>query len=98
MHLKVFITHSLDLTLYLNCFFSTDTGEQVLQTGGEGLEDSAVLDDEDMSPQPQGRRNRREACTCPMCKDGEPRYVTQLRNKNVLNHTTPLQHVLFDYS
>uniref|UniRef100_A0A3P9NPJ7 Sp1 transcription factor n=1 Tax=Poecilia reticulata TaxID=8081 RepID=A0A3P9NPJ7_POERE len=42
-------------------------------TSGDGLEDGAPLEDEDLSPQPQGRRNRREACTCPMCKDGEPR-------------------------
>ncbi|KAK5608787.1 hypothetical protein CRENBAI_020280 [Crenichthys baileyi] len=47
-------------------------GDQVLQTGGEGLDESAVLDD-DLGTQTQGRRNRREACTCPMCKDGEPR-------------------------
>uniref|UniRef100_A0A3B3WTW4 C2H2-type domain-containing protein n=1 Tax=Poecilia mexicana TaxID=48701 RepID=A0A3B3WTW4_9TELE len=42
-------------------------------TSGDGLDDGAPLEDEDLSPQPQGRRNRREACTCPMCKDGEPR-------------------------
>ncbi|KAM4582327.1 transcription factor Sp1 isoform 1-T1 [Fundulus diaphanus] len=51
---------------------SSTTGDQVLRTGGESLDDSAVLEG-DLSPQPQGRRNRREACTCPMCKDGEPR-------------------------
>ncbi|XP_067361641.1 transcription factor Sp1 isoform X2 [Channa argus] len=49
------------------------SGEQALQTGGESLDDSTALDDEDISPQPQGRRNRREACTCPFCKDGEGR-------------------------
>nr|XP_020455554.1 transcription factor Sp1 isoform X2 [Monopterus albus] len=49
------------------------TGEQALQTGGDSLEDSAAVDDEDISPTPQGRRNRREACTCPFCKDGEGR-------------------------
>ncbi|XP_029907279.1 transcription factor Sp1 isoform X2 [Myripristis murdjan] len=48
-------------------------GEQGLQTGGESLDDSTVMDDEDISPPPQGRRNRREACTCPFCKDGEGR-------------------------
>ncbi|MEQ2184282.1 hypothetical protein GOODEAATRI_006193, partial [Goodea atripinnis] len=51
---------------------TSTTGDQVLQTGGEGLDESAVLDD-DLGTQTQGRRNRREACTCPMCKDGEPR-------------------------
>ncbi|XP_051270266.1 transcription factor Sp1 [Dicentrarchus labrax] len=48
-------------------------GEQNLQTGGESLDDSTAMDDEDISPPPQGRRNRREACTCPFCKDGEGR-------------------------
>lgn len=52
-------------------------GEQALQTGGESLDDSTAMDDEDISPQPQGRRNRREACTCPFCKDGEGRYVIE---------------------
>ncbi|XP_038551969.1 transcription factor Sp1 [Micropterus salmoides] len=53
------------------------TGEQALQTGVESLDDSTAMDDEDISPQPQGRRNRREACTCPFCKDGEGRDPTK---------------------
>ncbi|XP_024125239.1 transcription factor Sp1 isoform X2 [Oryzias melastigma] len=44
-----------------------------LHTAGDSLDDSAIMDDEDISPPNQGRRNRREACTCPMCKDGEAR-------------------------
>ncbi|KAM7402364.1 hypothetical protein PAMP_017610 [Pampus punctatissimus] len=52
-------------------------GEQSLQTGGESLDDSTAMDDEDISPPPQGRRNRREACTCPFCKDGEGRDPTK---------------------
>ncbi|XP_004068725.1 transcription factor Sp1 [Oryzias latipes] len=52
-------------------------GEQPLITGGDGLEDSMIMDDEDISPPNQGRRNRREACTCPMCKDGEARDPTK---------------------
>ncbi|XP_034536291.1 transcription factor Sp1 isoform X4 [Notolabrus celidotus] len=52
-------------------------GEQALQAGGESLDDSTAMDDEDISPQPQGRRNRREACTCPFCKDGESRDPTK---------------------
>ncbi|KAM4588196.1 transcription factor Sp1 [Odontesthes bonariensis] len=52
---------------------ASTSGEQVLQTGGESLDDSTAMDDEDISPPPQGRRNRREACTCPFCKDGEAR-------------------------
>lgn len=76
---KLFVFRLEDfITLPLDYFFSIITGDQVLQTGGDGLDDGAPLEDEDLSPQPQGRRNRREACTCPMCKDGEPRYVTDL--------------------
>uniref|UniRef100_A0A3B3HQR5 Sp1 transcription factor n=1 Tax=Oryzias latipes TaxID=8090 RepID=A0A3B3HQR5_ORYLA len=52
-------------------------GESPLITGGDGLEDSMIMDDEDISPPNQGRRNRREACTCPMCKDGEARDPTK---------------------
>ncbi|XP_071349674.1 transcription factor Sp1 isoform X2 [Trachinotus anak] len=52
---------------------ASPAGEQALQTGGESLDDSTAMDDEDISPPPQGRRNRREACTCPFCKDGEGR-------------------------
>lgn len=58
-------------------FFSVATGEQPLQTGGESLDENTAMDEEDTSPPPQGRRNRREACTCPFCKDGEGRYVTE---------------------
>lgn len=63
---------------YSNPFSSIIVGEQPLITGGDGLEDSMIMDDEDISPPNQGRRNRREACTCPMCKDGEARYGTKL--------------------
>uniref|UniRef100_A0A3B5PU81 Sp1 transcription factor n=1 Tax=Xiphophorus maculatus TaxID=8083 RepID=A0A3B5PU81_XIPMA len=61
-------------TINLNTLGSTGLQmHQLPGTGGDGLDDGAPLEDEDLSPQPQGRRNRREACTCPMCKDGEPR-------------------------
>lgn len=56
---------------------ASTAGEHTLQTGGESLDDSTALDDEDISPPPQGRRNRREACTCPFCKDGEGRDPTK---------------------
>uniref|UniRef100_A0A3P9L7U0 Sp1 transcription factor n=1 Tax=Oryzias latipes TaxID=8090 RepID=A0A3P9L7U0_ORYLA len=56
---------------------ANSAGEQPLITGGDGLEDSMIMDDEDISPPNQGRRNRREACTCPMCKDGEARDPTK---------------------
>ncbi|KAM3878069.1 transcription factor Sp1 [Diretmus argenteus] len=52
---------------------TNSAGEHGLQAGGESLDDSTAMDDEDISPPPQGRRNRREACTCPFCKDGEGR-------------------------
>ncbi|XP_042306048.1 transcription factor Sp1 isoform X2 [Sceloporus undulatus] len=46
-------------------------------TGGDGLaEDATTMEEGDTSPdaQPQqGRRTRREACTCPYCKDNEGR-------------------------
>ncbi|XP_061688785.1 transcription factor Sp1 isoform X2 [Syngnathoides biaculeatus] len=56
---------------------TSTAGDQTLQTGTESLDDSAAIDDEDISPPPQGRRNRREACTCPFCKDGEARDPTK---------------------
>ncbi|KAJ7998841.1 hypothetical protein DPEC_G00209150 [Dallia pectoralis] len=49
------------------------TGDQSMQTGGDSLDDSTAMDEGDTSPQPQNRRTRREACTCPFCKDGEAR-------------------------
>ncbi|XP_044206042.1 transcription factor Sp1 isoform X1 [Thunnus albacares] len=61
-------------------------GEQALQTGGESLDDSTAIYDEDISPPTQGRRNRREACTCPFCKDGEGRDPT--KKKQHICHIT----------
>ncbi|XP_013859586.1 transcription factor Sp1 [Austrofundulus limnaeus] len=52
---------------------TSTAGEQSFQTGGESLDDSTVMDEDDLKSPPQGRRNRREACTCPFCKDGEAR-------------------------
>ncbi|XP_023651168.1 transcription factor Sp1 [Paramormyrops kingsleyae] len=53
------------------------TGDQGLQTsgvGGDSLDDSTAIDDGgETSPQPPSRRTRREACTCPYCKEGEGR-------------------------
>ncbi|XP_053172332.1 transcription factor Sp1 [Scomber japonicus] len=51
-------------------------GEQALQMSSESLDDGTAIG-EDVSPPPQGRRNRREACTCPFCKDGEGRDPTK---------------------
>ncbi|XP_067385941.1 transcription factor Sp1 isoform X2 [Emydura macquarii macquarii] len=44
--------------------------------GGDGMADeNATVEEGETSPdpQPQGRRMRREACTCPYCKDSEGR-------------------------
>lgn len=49
-----------------------------MHTGGDNLDDGTALDEGDISPPAQGRRTRREACTCPFCKDGEGRYATAL--------------------
>lgn len=48
--------------------------------GGDALEDSGSVMDENVesSPTNASRRTRREACTCPYCKDGEGRYVCLL--------------------
>jgi hypothetical protein len=54
----------------------SSTGDQGLQAGGDSLDDGTVMEEGDTSPQPQNRRTRREACTCPFCKDGEARYLT----------------------
>ncbi|XP_077459509.1 transcription factor Sp1 isoform X2 [Stigmatopora argus] len=54
---------------------STAAGDQTLQT--DSFDDIAAPDDDDISPPSQGRRNRREACTCPFCKDGESRDPTK---------------------
>ncbi|XP_040014746.1 transcription factor Sp1 isoform X2 [Xiphias gladius] len=65
---------------------ASTAGEQALHTGGESLDDSTAMDEEDISPPPQGRRNRREACTCPFCKDGEGRDPT--KKKQHICHIT----------
>ncbi|XP_051967459.1 transcription factor Sp1-like isoform X1 [Xyrauchen texanus] len=49
------------------------TGD-VAGTAPDSLEDSSMLDENmESSPTPTSRRTRREACTCPYCKDGEGR-------------------------
>ncbi|CAK6952666.1 transcription factor Sp1 [Scomber scombrus] len=60
-------------------------GQSALQMSGESLDDSTAIG-EDVSPPPQGRRNRREACTCPFCKDGEGRDPT--KKKQHICHIT----------
>ncbi|CAN9511825.1 unnamed protein product [Ophioblennius macclurei] len=62
---------------------ASSAGEQALQTGGESLDDSTAMDDEDISPPPQGRRNRREACTCPYCKDVDGRKDPSQKKQHI---------------
>ncbi|XP_067287101.1 transcription factor Sp1 isoform X2 [Pseudorasbora parva] len=51
-----------------------NTTGDVSGAGGDGLEDSSVMDENvESSPTTTSRRTRREACTCPYCKDGEGR-------------------------
>ncbi|KAG7244809.1 hypothetical protein INR49_029828 [Caranx melampygus] len=66
---------------------ASTAGEQGLQTGGESLDDSTAMDDEDVSPPTQGRRNRREACTCPFCKDGEGRSDPTKKKQHICHIT-----------
>ncbi|KAG7478255.1 hypothetical protein MATL_G00078000 [Megalops atlanticus] len=61
------------------------TGEQALQ-GGDSVDDSTAMDDGDTSPQPPSRRTRREACTCPYCKDGEGRSSDPGKKKQHICH------------
>lgn len=53
-------------------------------TGNDSMDDTALEEGLETSPTPN-RRTRREACTCPYCKDGEGRYVC-----SALKHTTLL--------
>ncbi|XP_075707961.1 transcription factor Sp1 [Rhinoderma darwinii] len=53
------------------------SGHLSIHTAGDGLhEDHSAMEEGETSPDPQpqpGRRMRREACTCPYCKDSEGR-------------------------
>ncbi|CAH2224744.1 transcription factor Sp1 [Pelobates cultripes] len=53
------------------------SGHLSLHTGTDGLHnDNSAMEEGETSPEPQpqpGRRMRREACTCPYCKDSEGR-------------------------
>lgn len=62
---------------------ASSAGEQALQTGGESLDDGTAMDDGDISPPPPGRRNRREACTCPYCKDVDGRKDPSQKKQHI---------------
>lgn len=61
------------------CCLAGEHGTQLGLHGasGDGLgDDSAAVEEGETSPDPQpqqGRKVRREACTCPYCKDSEGR-------------------------
>ncbi|KAM8977581.1 transcription factor Sp1 [Pelodytes ibericus] len=56
------------------------SGHLSLHAGADGLhDDNSAMEEGETSPDPQpqpGRRMRREACTCPYCKDNEGRSST----------------------
>ncbi|KAF4107226.1 transcription factor Sp1 [Onychostoma macrolepis] len=55
-----------------------NTAGDVSGSAGDALEDSGALEENvESSPTPSSRRTRREACTCPYCKDGEGRDPTK---------------------
>ncbi|XP_056591069.1 transcription factor Sp1 isoform X2 [Triplophysa dalaica] len=53
--------------------------------GGDALEESGSVMDENAegSPTPASRRTRREACTCPYCKDGEGRNDPSKKKQHI---------------
>lgn len=53
--------------------------------GGDALEDSGSVMNENIesSPTPASRRTRREACTCPYCKDGEGRNDPSKKKQHI---------------
>ncbi len=59
-------------------------------SAGDALEDSGALEENmECSPMASSRRTRREACTCPYCKDGEGRYAA-----HHLTHYSTASHSL----
>ncbi|KAG9339681.1 hypothetical protein JZ751_023327 [Albula glossodonta] len=62
------------------------SGDQGLGSGGGGgdsMDDSLIDDGGDTSPQPPMRRSRREACTCPYCKEGEGRNDPSRKKQHI---------------
>ncbi|XP_043086183.1 transcription factor Sp1 isoform X3 [Puntigrus tetrazona] len=64
-----------------------NTAGDVSGSAPDTLEDSGVLDENvESSPTPSSRRTRREACTCPYCKDGEGRSSDPSKKKQHICH------------
>lgn len=76
-----------ELCVWLWCVCSAG---DVSGSAGDALEDSGALEENvESSPTPSSRRTRREACTCPYCKDGEGRYAAHhLTQTPASAHTT----------
>ncbi|KAG7472938.1 hypothetical protein MATL_G00114290 [Megalops atlanticus] len=61
-------------------------GDQALQGGtggGASMDEGGAVEDGETSPQPPGRRSRREACTCPYCKEGEGRSDPSRKKQHI---------------
>ncbi|XP_052424448.1 transcription factor Sp1 isoform X1 [Carassius gibelio] len=62
----------------------TNTAGDGSGTTGDALEDSGALEENmESSPTPSSRRTRREACTCPFCKDGEGRSDPSKKKQHI---------------
>ncbi|XP_028654335.1 transcription factor Sp1 isoform X2 [Erpetoichthys calabaricus] len=76
---------------------ASTAGDQTLHgAGGDSMDDSTILDESgETSPgqQPPMRRLRREACTCPYCKDGEGRSSDPGKKKQHICHIPGCQKV-----
>ncbi|XP_064156472.1 transcription factor Sp1-like isoform X1 [Anguilla rostrata] len=51
--------------------------------GGDSVDDSFMEEGGDTSPQQPMRRSRREACTCPYCKEGEGRNDPSRKKQHI---------------
>ncbi|KAL1265451.1 hypothetical protein QQF64_003478 [Cirrhinus molitorella] len=61
-----------------------NTTGDVSGAAADGLDDSGVMDENvESSPTPTSRRTRREACTCPYCKDGEGRNDPSKKKQHI---------------
>ncbi|XP_016410350.1 transcription factor Sp1 isoform X3 [Sinocyclocheilus rhinocerous] len=61
-----------------------NTAGDVSGAAGDALEDSGALEENvESSPTASSRRTRREACTCPFCKDGEGRSDPSKKKQHI---------------
>ncbi|XP_028854234.1 transcription factor Sp1 isoform X2 [Denticeps clupeoides] len=72
--------HQLPITI------ANPSGDQAVQNTsvGDNMDDSTAMDDGmDLPSSPPSRRTRREACTCPYCKDGEGRNDPSKKKQHI---------------